>query len=71
MGRLADELKADKKLWNMAEWRTDEVVEKWWQSVLTEQEKYVKKKGELFSMGAEERAHGIQQIASGITFILY
>jgi hypothetical protein len=71
MSRLADELKSDKKVWNMAEWRTDEVVEKWWQSVLTEQERYVKKKAELFSMGAEERAQGIQQIASGITFSQY
>ena len=69
VSRLADQLVKDRQKWESADWKTSEMVDKWWDTMINEERM---RNDKLVSMNAaekEERARAMDEIASG-TFSL-
>ncbi|KAJ3108872.1 TBC1 domain member 31 [Phlyctochytrium planicorne] len=63
VNRLTEELRRDKKEWEKADWKMNEMVEKWWDSMMNMEESHTERKARLDAMEKEQRARALRRIA--------
>ncbi|KAJ3209747.1 TBC1 domain member 31 [Dinochytrium kinnereticum] len=63
VNRLTEELRKDKKNWEKADWKMNEMVEKWWDSMMNMEESHTERKARLDAMEKEQRARALRRIA--------
>ncbi|KAJ3099085.1 TBC1 domain member 31, partial [Phlyctochytrium bullatum] len=60
---LSEELRKDKADWERADWKVNEMVEKWWDSMMNMEESHTERKARLDAMEKEQRARALRRIA--------
>ncbi|KAH6570797.1 hypothetical protein BASA60_007519 [Batrachochytrium salamandrivorans] len=63
LARLTDDLKRDKKAWDSADWKMDQMVEKWWEQMMGEEDMRMESKAKLDTLEKEKRATAMRQIS--------
>ncbi|OAJ43788.1 hypothetical protein BDEG_27108 [Batrachochytrium dendrobatidis JEL423] len=63
LARLSDELKQDKKTWDSVDFKMDQMVEKWWEQMMGEEDMRQESKTKLGILEKEKRATAMRQIA--------
>ncbi|KAJ1562116.1 TBC1 domain member 31, partial [Nowakowskiella sp. JEL0078] len=63
VNRLADELERDKKAWESADWKMNDLVEKWWDRLIDVEEDHLERQMRLDARETEQRSKAILKIA--------
>ncbi|KAJ3087551.1 TBC1 domain member 31 [Quaeritorhiza haematococci] len=61
--KLSEDLRRDRRAWEAADWKMNEVVDKWWDTMMSEEESHAQRKARLDAMEKEQRAKAMRQIA--------
>ncbi|ORY31167.1 hypothetical protein BCR33DRAFT_724099 [Rhizoclosmatium globosum] len=63
VAKLTEDLKVDKKAWEGAEWRMNEMVEKWWENMMGAEDSHNERISRLDALEKEQRARALRRIA--------
>ncbi|KAJ3294809.1 TBC1 domain member 31 [Borealophlyctis nickersoniae] len=63
VSRLTEELRKDRRAWESADWKMNDMVEKWWEQMMGEEETHAERKARLDAMEKEQRARAMREIA--------
>ncbi|KAJ3121971.1 TBC1 domain member 31 [Nowakowskiella sp. JEL0407] len=63
VNKLAQELQRDKKAWEAADWKMNDLVAKWWDKIVDVEREHEDKKAELDASEIEERSKALNDIA--------
>ncbi|KAJ3027429.1 UNVERIFIED_CONTAM: TBC1 domain member 31 [Siphonaria sp. JEL0065] len=63
VAQLTDDLKKDKKAWETADWKMNEMVEKWWENMMGAEDSHNERISRLDALEKEQRARALRRIA--------
>nr|KAJ3421654.1 TBC1 domain member 31 [Polyrhizophydium stewartii] len=63
MARLTEELRRDKKAWESADWKMDQMIERWWEQMMGEEDLREQSKSKMDALEKEKRISAMQQIS--------
>ncbi|KAJ3174752.1 serine/threonine-protein kinase HAL4/sat4 [Irineochytrium annulatum] len=63
VSRLTEELRRDKANWENADWKMNDMVEKWWEQMMSMEESNIDRKARLDALEKEQRAKALRQIS--------
>ncbi|KAJ3407502.1 TBC1 domain member 31 [Chytriomyces hyalinus] len=63
VSKLSDELKKDKQAWESADWKMNEMVETWWESMMGAEDSHNERLARLDAQEKEQRVRALKRIA--------
>ncbi|KAI9331207.1 rab-GTPase-TBC domain-containing protein [Obelidium mucronatum] len=61
--KLTEDLNHDKKAWETADWKMNEMVEKWWENMMGAEDSHKERISRLDALEKEQRARALRRIA--------
>ncbi|KAJ3331719.1 TBC1 domain member 31 [Blyttiomyces sp. JEL0837] len=61
--QLAEELQQDKMAWESADWKMNDMVEKWWESMIAMEDSHTERKARLDAVEKDQRIRALRRIA--------
>ncbi|KAI9356508.1 hypothetical protein DFJ73DRAFT_822843 [Zopfochytrium polystomum] len=63
INRLADRLEDDRRAWEEADWKMNEMVESWWENLMNSEETHEERRARLDAMEKDQRIRALERIA--------
>ncbi|KAI9105257.1 hypothetical protein DFS34DRAFT_598702 [Phlyctochytrium arcticum] len=63
VAKLTDELRRDKRAWEAADWKMNEMIDQWWEQTRGEEARHMERKARVESATTEQRAKSMRNIA--------